>query len=141
MNPFGFAAVATAALALVLSGPAGAADAGYSCSFTEGTSFSYGKGKFVPEAVSTLAFSIGDINEKAQTATLDTGRGTSVLKLAQAVNATHFLEVANEGYLNVTTVYEKDDATGLYPAVHSRHLALLGQPIVTQYHGFCRPKG
>jgi hypothetical protein len=141
MKPLAILAVTLAAALMASPEPAPAADTGYACSFTDGSSFSYGKGQFTPEKVAPLSFTIGSIDEKAQTATLDTGRGTSALKLAQAVNATHFLEVANEGYLNVTTIYEKDDATGLYPAVHSRHLALLGQPIVTQYHGFCRPKG
>jgi hypothetical protein len=58
----------------------------------------------------------------------------------QAVNATHFLEVVTEGYLNITTIYDKDEASGKYPAVHSRHLGILGQPVVTQYQGFCEGK-
>ena len=53
------------------------------------------------------------------------------------VNAMHFLEVVTEGFLNLTTVYDKDEARGAYPAVHSRHLGLFGQPLVTQYQGFC----
>jgi hypothetical protein len=53
----------------------------------------------------------------------------------------HFLEAANEGFLNLTTIYDKDEAEGAYPAVHSRHFAILGQPVVTQYQGFCEAKG
>jgi hypothetical protein len=60
--------------------------------------------------------------------------------VVQAVNATHFLEVVTEGFLHITTVYDKDDAKGAYPAVHSRHFGLPGQPIVTQYQGFCEAK-
>ena len=38
----------------------------------------------------------------------------------------HFLEVVTEGFLNITTVYDKDDTKGAYPAVHSRHFGHVG---------------
>jgi hypothetical protein len=44
----------------------------------------------------------------------------------------------NEGFLNLTTVYDKDAATGTYPAVHSRHFGLMGQPVFAQYAGTCK---
>jgi len=58
----------------------------------------------------------------------------------RALNANHFLEVANEGFLNLTTVYDKDPTTGTHPAVHSRHLGVLGEPVFAQYAGFCTEK-
>ena len=63
------------------------------------------------------------------------------LRIVQAVNAMHFLEVVTEGFLHITTVYDKDPAKGAYPAVHSRHFGLFGQPLVTQYQGFCEATG
>ena len=121
--------------------PHAAADpTGFSCSFAAGTAHAYDKGQFVAETPAPLSFSIGGIDSAAQSAEVRTERGTGSLRLVQAVNATHFLEVVTEGYLNVTTVYDKDEATGKYPAVHSRHLAILGQPVVTQYQGFCEAK-
>ena len=57
--------------------------------------------------------------------------------MVRALNANHYLEVAQEGFLNVTTVYDLDPATNSRPAIHSRHLGLLGQPIFAQYAGFC----
>ena len=30
------------------------------------------------------------------------------LKIVRAINANHFLEVVNEGFLNLTTIYDKD---------------------------------
>jgi hypothetical protein len=48
--------------------------------------------------------------------------------------------VVTEGSLHITTIYDKDESSGAYPAVHSRHFGLLGQPIVSQYHGFCEGK-
>ncbi len=112
----------------------------FACTFTSGVTHSYDKGRFATEKASALSFGVAAIDLAAQTAELKTPRGTGHLRIAQAVNATHFLEVVTEGYLNVTTIYDKDEAMGTYPAVHSRHFGLLGQPIVTQYQGFCTAK-
>jgi len=70
-----------------------------------------------------------------------TERGTGHLRVVQAVNAMHFLEVVTEGFLHITTIYDKDEARGAYPAVHSRHFGLLGQPIVTHSRASARPRG
>jgi hypothetical protein len=113
----------------------------FACSFVDGTTHSYEQGQYVPEKAAPLSFGIEAIDEKAQTADLRTERGTGQLRVVQAINATHFLEVVTEGFLNVTTVYDKDPAKDLHPAVHSRHLGLFGLPLVTQYHGFCSAKG
>ena len=56
---------------------------------------------------------------------MKTERGAGTLRVVQAVNATHFLEVVTEGSLHITTVFDKDDAKGGYPAVHSRHFGFL----------------
>jgi hypothetical protein len=134
--------LSTAFLVCVLLGPAPAvADpTAFACTFHEGTAHAYDKGQFAAEKVAPLSFGISAVNTGAQSADLRTERGTSALRLVQAVNATHFLEVATEGYLNITTIYDKDEASGKYPAVHSRHLGILGQPVVTQYQGFCEAK-
>lgn len=112
----------------------------FACTFANGTAQVYEKGQFVPEKASPLSFGIAAINAQAQTADLKTEQGTGSLRVVRAVNAMHFLEVATEGALHITTIFDKDDAKGAYPAVHSRHFGLFGQPIVTQYHGFCDAK-
>ena len=132
---------ATWLLCLLMGLPHAAADpTGFTCKFAAGTAHAYDKGQFVAEQPAPLTFGISAINSGAQSAELRTERGTGTLRLVQAVNATHFLEVVTEGYLNITTVYDKDEATGKYPAVHSRHLGILGQPVITQYQGFCEAK-
>ena len=80
------------------------------------------------------------IDLEAQSARLltGTGDGAGTLRIVRALNANHFLEVVNEGFLNLTTIYDIDPTTGLYPAVHSRHLGLLGQPVFAQYSGECK---
>lgn len=130
-------------LALPSAAPATAADEpkAFACSFTSGITHSYDKGRYVSEKAAPFAFNVAAIDAAAQTAEIRTERGSGPLRVVQAVNAMHFLEAANEGFLNVTTIYDKDEAKGAYPAVHSRHFAILGQPVVTQYQGFCEAKG
>jgi hypothetical protein len=130
------------ALLALLTRPAAADEPkAFACSFTVGVTYAYEKGQFALENTGPLAFGIAAIDLKAQTADLTTEHGTGSLRVVQAVNATHFLEVVTEGFLHITTIYDKDEVKGAYPAVHSRHFGILGQPIVTQYQGFCQAKG
>jgi hypothetical protein len=134
------------ALALVLAAlaaaPAGAEGlpAALACTFGEGSTLTYAQGAFSASRARPLAFDIGEIDLEAQNAVLLTAAGRGRLRVVRAVNANHFLEVVNEGFLNITTVYDLDPQRKRYPAVHSRHFGLLGEPVVAQYHGFCAPK-
>lgn len=133
-------ALAVSAFAAMSASAAADDPKSFSCTFASGVANVYEKGQFVPEKAGALSFGIATINDQAQTADLKTERGTGPLKIVHAVNAKHFLEVVTEGSLHITTIYDKDDAKGAYPAVHSRHFGLFGQAIVTQYHGFCDAK-
>ena len=112
----------------------------FSCTFESGAAFSYADGAFKPEKVGPITFEIGNINAEIQSADLVTPMGTRPLRVVRAINALHFLEVVGEGFLNMTTVYDKDDVKGAFPAVHSRHFGVLGQPVIGQYQGFCQGK-
>lgn len=122
--------------------PAHAADelpAGFTCTFENGLSWSYDGGAFKSAAPSKLTFDIGGVDLEGQAASLIVdGKQSGKFRIVRALNANHFLEVANEGFLNLTTVYDLDAATGLYPAVHSRHFGILGQPVFGQYAGTCK---
>ncbi len=113
---------------------------GYECTFAAGTAQVYGKGAFKSEAASPLSLVIGEIDAAKQTAIQKSANGEGPLRVVRAVGALHFLEVVSEGYLNITTVYDKDAIKGAHPAVHSRHFGILGEPIVSQYVGFCAAK-
>jgi hypothetical protein len=130
-------------LAALCARPAMAAEEpkAFACSFPAGITNSYDQGRYAAEKAAPFAFAIAGIDAVAQTAEIRTDRGSAPLRVVQAVNAIHFLEAASEGFLNVTTIYDKDEAKGAHPAVHSRHFAILGQPVVTQYQGFCEAKG
>ena len=136
--------VARSAAALLMTLLSATASAGepkaFTCSFPAGLAYVYDKGQFATEQAAPISFGIEAIDTAAQTADLKMPRGTGHLRIVQAVNAMHFLEVVTEGFLNVTTIYDKDETKGAYPAVHSRHFGLLGQPIVSQYAGYCSGK-
>jgi hypothetical protein len=113
--------------------------AGLVCTFKDGGAWSFEKQGFAPKAAEGLSFAIVDIEHNTMSARLDRKEGLVVLRMVQAVDALHFIEVGVEGYLNLTTVYEKQP-NGETPAVHSRHVAVLGEPLVSQYRGTCQPK-
>jgi hypothetical protein len=112
------------------------------CNFTGGMSWTYENGAFKSQAPEPIDFEISDIDLDRQTAHIiaGVGRPQGTLKIVRAINANHFLEVVNEGFLNLTTVYDKDPSSGTYPAVHSRHFGVLGQPVFAQYSGTCTDK-
>lgn len=129
--------------ALLLPAAARAEDAppNLVCRFETGYTWSYEGGKFQSSEPKTLSFGIEAIDLDKQTASLVLdSKNAGTLRVVRALNANSFLEVAQEGFLNLTTVYDKDPATGGYPAVHSRHFGLLGSPMFAQYAGTCTPK-
>lgn len=110
----------------------------FACDFAQGYSWTYDAGKYHMTPPADLAFEIGKIDLEHQTALLILdGKPANGLKVVRAINANHFIEVVNEGFLNLTTIYDRDPATGKYPAVHSRHFGLFGQPVFAQYAGSC----
>jgi hypothetical protein len=130
-----------AVMAAAVTYAAAAADPkGFTCTFPVGTAQIYGKGAFKAEAASPLSLEIGSIDVGAQTALQIGDKGTAPLSVVRAVNALHFIEVVSEGFLNITTIYDRDDTKGAHPAVQSRHFGILGEPVVSQYQGFCQEK-
>lgn len=126
---------------LLASGSAAycAGAATFVCNFTKGEAWAFEGKAFAKETANKLAFSVQNIDLARQRAVLVTGDIRTPVKIVRALAATHFLEVTVAGFLNITTIY-KSAAGGLYPAVHSRHFGVLGQPIVSQYLGTCQKK-
>lgn len=137
-------ASAFAAMLLAMTEPSPAhaqgAQTGYACAFPRGTSQAYAKGRYRPRPAKPITMEIAAIDLPAQRAELITPDGKGVLRIVLAVGANHFLEVVTEGYLNITTIYAKDEKQGTYPAVHSRHFGLFGEPLIAQYTGACQAK-
>lgn len=126
----------------VLADGAVAADlpAALTCQFETGTTSSYDKGAFTVKPSTALSVGIQKVDLASQSAEFLVAGNTNPgrLAIARAVGANHFLEVVTEGFWNITTVYDQDPETKLYPAVHSRHFGLVGQPVVAQYTGSCQ---
>lgn len=113
-----------------------------SCTFKAGAAWTYATGNYTSAEPEPLTFGIEAVDLERQIARLSIA-GKPVgnpLRVVRALNANHFLEVAQEGFLNVTTIYDVDPATGTRPAIHSRHLGVFGQPVFSQYAGFCTAK-
>ncbi len=130
-------------LGLVLTPPSvGAQETvkGFSCVFRAGTTLTYDLGKFRRTPAKPIQFEVADIDLAGQKAQLVTPKGRGELRVVRALNANHYLEVVAEGFLNISTIYDRDAKAGAHPAVHSRHFGLFGEPVVAQYQGFCLPK-
>lgn len=114
----------------------------FSCKFENGTRGTFEAGKFTSATTSPLSFEITDVDLEGQEARLRTGNNeaSGTLRIVRAINANHFLEVVPEGFLNLTTIYDDKENSGAHPAVHSRHLGVLGQPMFSQYSGICQAK-
>ena len=128
---------------VLMAEPARAADefpSVLTCTFRSGQNLTYSGGRFRAAPAKPLSFEIGDIDLERQSAALLTPAGKGQLRVVRAINANHFLEVVAEGFINMTTIYDLDASRGAFPAVHSRHFGLLGQPVVAQYRGFCKAK-
>lgn len=135
-------AVLTAVIAVLTASPTVAQETpkGFACSFARGASQAYTNGRYHTRPAKALAMEIGSIDLDGQRADLITPDGKGTLRIVRALGANHFLEVVAEGYLNMTTVYQKDEKRGVYPAVHSRHFGIFGEPLVAQYTGTCVAK-
>lgn len=134
------AAAGLALSALVTAVPAAAQGApqGFDCTFARGASQAYTKGRYRAREARPFMMRIAEIDLAGQRADLVTPSGKGTLRIVLAVGANHFLEAVTEGYLNITTVYSRDEKTGLHPAVHSRHFGLFGEPLIAQYTGTCK---
>ena len=112
----------------------------FTCVFKQGAVWSFEKGTFRPQEVSRLQVEIVRIDREKQTAEIKSEGGTSPLRIVLSLNGVHFIEAGVDGFLNVTTVYQREGATGMWPAAHSRHFGVLGQPLVSQYLGQCHSR-
>jgi hypothetical protein len=137
-------------LTLVLAGVAAlvtasraedAAPTAYACTFDKGNSWSFDGGAYKSVTPAPLVFEISAIDLEKQSADLGVdGKPAGHLRIVRALNANSFLEVVDEGFLNLTTVYDRDATTGTHPAVHSRHFGVIGQPVFAQYAGTCKAR-
>lgn len=140
MRSFGCALAAILATAAAATGAAAETQPkGYACTFASGIVKTFENGTFKSKPAEPLTLRIGDIDLAAQTAALLTPKGKGDLRVVRAIGANHYLEVITEGFLNITTIYDANTTGGVVAAAHSRHIGVLGTPVVSQYYGTCKP--
>ncbi|MEL6288063.1 MAG: hypothetical protein AAFQ42_07760 [Pseudomonadota bacterium] len=108
--------------------------ASYACAFEKGAAWQVADQRFSDDRFSPLSFELSRDQGGSDTAQLSTRDGKTDVKVVRAIGATHYIEVTVAGYLTLTTLYGEGDRV---PAVHSRHLGIVGQPVGGQLHGFC----
>ena len=132
--------LATFALVGAATSAAAAQGATYVCAFAPADVWTVpegGRGDFKPGNAGALNFEISGVTPGGASAMVD---GSGPLRVVEALDARHFLEVNVAGYLNLTTIYEATTPDGAQLAVHSRHSGVAGRPVVAQYHGSCGVK-
>ena len=138
------AAIFALAVAIGWAGRVPAQDAtlpkGLNCAFETGNVYEMKEGKFTPKPAGAYGFEIVDIDLTTGIAMLKGKDAPSPLKIVRAIGAHHFIEVSSEGFLNLTTVYDPQQGSDRYPAAHSRHFGVLGEPLISQFAGSCAAK-
>lgn len=115
-----------------------AAVSGYDCRFSDGETHRFTAGAFGARPAEALKFDIRDVNAAKQSARLGQSDERREVRYVPALDASHFIEVTVAGFLNITTIYAGGDDAVERPAVHSRHVGIVGQPVVAQYRGTCK---
>ncbi len=90
-----------------------------------------------PEAttdVQELSFSIDSISEDR--AVIFANNGFSELTVLRGTSSLTLLEMTLTGNVRVTVVYASQNS-GAFPAVHSRHTDMHGEPVPSQQYGWC----
>ncbi len=129
--------VAFAALALAATALAGEPITSLRCHFLGGISAEIKDGGFEPETAGPMTFTFVDIDLDAGTARMVGNIAVETISVSTTPAGFHFLDITDSGNLIVTTAFVVA-SKGPYPAVHSRHVNLLGEALPSQYYGTCR---
>lgn len=112
--------------------------AAYKCRFTTGFFSALDGGAFETEPAAAIEFTIAAIDAGKGTAQMVGNLGAGPLVVLRGGYTLHFIEQTGTGNINLTTVYTASSAEGGFPAVHSRHIGLADDPMISQYLGACQ---
>jgi len=128
------------AVMLTTEGQSQPAPRALSCTFTNGTSSSFDADWATNAIRDRLDITIGAIDVADRKAQLIGNQGASDLYVSQGNNGLHFLEMTDARNQTLTTIFFGAQKAGAFAAIHSRHMAIAGRPVVSQYRGYCIPK-
>lgn len=111
------------------------------CQTASGTATTWDVGRPNSKASeSVLSYSVQDIDTDRGRATIVGRGGSAKVTVIRKASTLSFLEQASNGGVFLTTVYVSTLAgpgPGRFAAVDSRHNPLVGDPMSSQFHGWC----
>jgi hypothetical protein len=86
-----------------------------------------------------LDLTFAGLNPQQGKAQLIGNAGASDLRFWKGAWTWNFVEVTDTGNVTTTTVFDASNGKD-FPAVHSRHTSVVGEPLPSQYRGICAAK-
>jgi hypothetical protein len=107
------------------------------CKFTQGASARYDEAEWSVKVLNEkLDLTFAGLNPQQGKAQLIGNAGASDLRFWKGAWTWNFVEVTDTGNVMTTTVFDTSNGKD-FPAVHSRHTSVVGEPLSSQYRGIC----
>ncbi len=143
---FVFAALMHAVVPAIAQGFGERAFRSFTCKFDSGTSARFDTDWDVKAAGDKLDFRLEGIDTAQAKAKVVGPFGMTNALLFRGNSSLNFLEIMSDGNQAFTTVFFSFQREGKqagnavwYPAVHSRHMMIGRNPVVSHYRGYCQP--
>jgi hypothetical protein len=137
---------ATAIFDIIVSASAQTDFRTLNCQFRGGTSAKFDKDWDVKAAADKLNLTFENIDLAQAKARVVGPFGMTNVLLFRGNGSLNFLEIMSDGNQTFTTVFfsyqregKQRGAAVWYPAVHSRHMMIGSNPVVSHLRGFCQP--
>jgi len=118
----------------------------FTCKFESGTTARFDTEWDVKAAGDKIDFRLEGIDTAQAKAKVVGPFGMTNALLFRGNSSLNFLEIASDGNQTFTTIFfsyqreGKQQGTAVwYPAVHSRHMMIGRNPVVSHYRGYCQP--
>ena len=109
------------------------------CQFTQGISATY-EASWAPRTLNEkMDLTFAGLDPQQGRAQMIGNAGASDVRFWMGAWTWNFVEITDVGNVMTTTVFDSKDGKS-YPAVHSRHTSVAGEPFPSQYRGICSAK-
>jgi hypothetical protein len=113
----------------------------FRCNFSDGFVSNWESGKTTSKRdgrMSELIFDQVDL-KKGSGRMIGNSGSENVQVLTGDTNSIHIVERTPSGNMNITTIFTPSQKNpNEFPVVHSRHINLMGGPLVSQFVGLCK---
>ena len=130
--------VAATALFIFLGNRAFAAEPrAFICKFTQGAAARYDEAEWSVKVLNEkMDLTFASLNSQQGKAQLIGNARASDVQFWKGAWTWNFVEVTDTGNVMTTTVFDRSNGKD-FPAVHSRHTSVAGEPLPSQYRGDC----